>query len=88
MNPYNSNYCSWSVTSKDKSRALLFACKILSVANTKDKRIKLRGLEPEAMYKNSKTNEVFSGTMLMNKGFKVNYSMHDFATEFIEFNKI
>lgn len=88
LNPYNSNYCSWSVTSKDKSRALLFACKILSVANTKDKRIKLRGLEPEAMYKNNKTDEVFSGAMLMNKGFKVNYSMHDFATEFIEFNKI
>lgn len=88
MDPYNSNYCSWSVISKDQKRALLFACKVLAVTNSKDKRIKLRGLDPDTMYKNSKNDEIFSGSMLMNKGFKIDYKVHDFATEFIEFNAV
>lgn len=88
QNPYNSNYCSWEIASKDKRRALLFACKILSVAQSKDKRIKLQGLDPSLRYANTLTGEVYGGDVLMYRGIKINYGMYDFATEIIEFSAI
>lgn len=88
QNPYEGNYCSWEIVSKDKSRALLYACKVLSVAQSKDKRIKLRGLDADAVYVSSLTGEAVGGDLLMNRGIRIDYARQDFATEVIEFTKI
>ena len=88
MNPYETNYCGWEVVSKDKDHALLFACKILSLAQSKDKRVKLKGLKEDALYMNKATGEQYYGSLLMNRGIRIDYAMCDFATEIIEFIKV
>lgn len=88
MNPYETNYCGWEVVSKDKDHALLFACKILSLAQSKDKHVKLKGLKEDALYMNKATGEQYYGSLLMNRGIRIDYAMCDFATEIIEFIKV
>ena len=88
MNPYETNYCGWEVVSKDKDHALFFACRILSLAQSKDKRVKLKGLKEDALYMNKATGEQYYGSLLMNRGIRIDYAMCDFATEIIEFIKI
>ena len=85
--PYKTNYCSWSVVAKDRSRALIYACRILSVAQSHDKKIKLRGLDENDEYINKATGEIFGGDLLMNRGISIKYKAHDFATEIIELEK-
>ncbi len=80
QSPYEGNYCSWQVVSKDKSEVLLFACRILSPANSKEANIYLDGLEPAADYIDTETNEVWGGDELMYKGITPVYENCDFAT--------
>lgn len=80
ISPYESNYCSWEVVSKDKKQAFLFGCKILAVAQTKGEIVKMRGLKENCMYKDTSTGEIYSSDMLMNRGIRMNYNMSDFAT--------
>ena len=84
LSPYEGNYCAWEIVSKDKARAFVFACKILAVAQSKNPRLKLRGLDADARYRNVKTGAVYGGDMLMYRGIKVGYGFGDFATETIE----
>ncbi len=88
LSPYETNYCSWEVVSKDKNKVFLFACKILAVANTKDPRVKMQGLRADIRYKNTATGKIYSGDMLMNKGIRINYEMKDFATEVMVFEAL
>lgn len=87
LSPFETNYCSFEIVSKDKKKVILFACKILAVAQSKNKLIKLRGLKPYAKYKNLATGEAYGGDMLMYKGIRINYKMQDFATEFMRFEE-
>lgn len=88
VSPFETNYCSWEIVSKDKNQVMLFACKVLAVAQSKNKLIKLQGLNPDAKYKNLATGKVYGGDMLMYKGIRINYKMQDFATELIRFEEV
>ena len=44
INPYETNYCSWEVVSKDKKHIFVMACKVLAVAQTKVKKLNYRDL--------------------------------------------
>ena len=50
LSPYETNYCSWEMVSKDKKEVFFYSAKIFSVANSHDIRIKLKGLDAEAKY--------------------------------------
>ncbi|MGM9936530.1 MAG: alpha-galactosidase, partial [Candidatus Ornithomonoglobus sp.] len=65
QNPYETNYCGWEVVSKDKEKAFVFSCRILSVANSQDRRIKLKGLDASSMYTNTETGKIYGGDVLM-----------------------
>ncbi len=86
--PYDGNYCSWEIVSKDKKQVFVFTCKILAVANTKRPTLKLQGLCAGKQYKNTKTGEIYGGDMLMYKGMKINYHGMDFATEVMMFEEV
>lgn len=88
ISPYESNYCAWEVVSKDKNKVFLFACKVLAVAQTKNSKLKLQGLDPQKQYRNVNTGNIYGGDMLMYKGLKINYKMQDFATEVIVFEVV
>lgn len=81
QNPYEGNYCAWEVVSKDKRQVFVFACKVLSVAQSKNPKLKLQGLIPDNQYRDTKTGRIYGGDFLMYKGIKINYKTEDFATE-------
>lgn len=88
LSPYDTNYCSWEIVSKDKKHVFLFASKILAVAQTKNAALKLQGLDADKKYKHIQTGKIYGGDMLMYKGIRINYKMQDFATEVLEFEQI
>lgn len=88
ISPFETNYCSWEVVSKDKKHVFLFASKILSVAETKSEKVKLLGLAPEKMYKNTLTGKVYDGAFLMNRGIRTPFETKDFSTVIFEFEEV
>ena len=88
INPYETNYCSWGVVSKDKKHIFVMACKVLAVAQTKSEKVKLQGLDTNKQYRNTFTGKVYSGDFLMYHGIRANYEMKDFSTVVFEFAEI
>ena len=80
QSPYECNYCSWQIVSKDKSKVFLFACRVMSQTNYKDNRIYLDGLDKTKDYMDISTGEIFGGDELMIKGIQPLYEKTDFAT--------
>lgn len=80
QNPYESNYCSWQVVSKDKNEIFLFASRVLSPANSKEERIRLEGLNEDKVYVDLETSTQYGGDELMYLGITPEYAKCDFAT--------
>ncbi|MBQ8568598.1 MAG: alpha-galactosidase [Oscillospiraceae bacterium] len=77
----------WMFVAKDKSEALFTFVQVLGRPNYRSRRIKLKGLDPDAKYLSSATGEVHSGSALMNAG--INVSVHgDFTSTIISFTRI
>ncbi len=76
----------WIFVSKDKAEAVFTFVQVLGRPNYRNRRIKLKGLDPDAMYKNMDDGEVHSGAALMNVGIFI--GLHgDFASKVIHFVK-
>jgi len=88
--PYETNECAWSVVSKDRNHAFLMTCRILSVIREQyfEPKVKLRGLDPEAIYEDVATGDRYSGSLLMNRGLTIRYPLEDFATCTMEFKRV
>ena len=67
------------MTAKDSSEAFLFACRILSVANSSDLMIKLKGLDENSDYLDVDTGVIYGGDELMYRGIEPVYEKKDFA---------
>lgn len=80
FSPYETNYCAWEMVSKDKTQAFVFSCRILSVANSQDRKIMLKGLNPDATYVDSMTGKTYGGDELMYIGIDPEYELQDFAS--------
>ncbi len=61
----------WMFVAKDKSEALFTFVQVLGRPNYPCRRIKLKGLDPNARYKNESDGEIHSGSALMNAGVNV-----------------
>lgn len=88
LSPYETNYCSWEMVSKDKKEVFFYSSKILSVANSQDIRIKLKGLDAEAEYVDIETGKIYGGDELMYYGVEPKYDMHDFASYTMMLNRM
>lgn len=77
----------WMFVAKDRSEAVFTFVQVLGRPNYRSRRIKLKGLDPEASYKNSKNGEIHSGSVLMNVGIFVSLD-GDFKSEVIYFQKV
>lgn len=80
VSPYETNYCSWEIVSKDKKKVFLFASKILAVAQSKNPKLKLQGLDENKQYLDTRTGNVYGGDFLMYRGIRIDYKMEDFST--------
>ena len=78
----NHGFDSWEVVSKDKKEVLVTCVQVLGRPNYHSRRIKLKGLEEDVIYKIEETGEVISGGALMYAG--INVSLYgDYSSKLI-----
>ena len=77
----------WMFVAKDKSEAVFTFVQVLGRPNYRNRRVKLKGLDPKAMYRNEENGEIHSGNALMNAGIFM--EIHgDFSSKVIHFVKV
>ena len=74
--------------SKDKSEALVVYIQILNRPNYHSRRIRLKGLQKNAFYRNEETDEAFSGSALMNGGILIKGLQGDFRGKLFHFVRV
>lgn len=78
--PNTSNYFTFSVVSKDKTKAVLLTYRRMGRPNSEVKRVKFQGLDENKKYLIEEKNIIISGATLMNVGMPINYPRGDFGT--------
>lgn len=81
----NHLYDCWEIVSKDKKEALITYVQVLSEANFKSRKIRLKGLEPNARYILEETGEYFNGAVLMYGGFLIRRAFGDYTSSLYHF---
>ncbi|MDT8716217.1 alpha-galactosidase [Clostridium sp. 19966] len=71
--------------SKDKGEVLVTYVQVLNRPNYHSRRIRLKGLDKAAFYKNEETGEVYSGAALMNGGVLIKGLWGDFKGKLLHF---
>ena len=79
----NHSFDSWEVVSKDKKEVLVTCVQVLGRANYHSRRIKLKGLVEDKMYKLEGTKEVFSGGVLMHGGLNITDLYGDYSSKLL-----
>ncbi len=80
LSPYDTNFSVSEIVSKDRRKALLTACKVLTAGQEKNARIKLRNLNTDKQYKDVVSGKIYRGDLLMYRGIMLNYDACDFAS--------
>ncbi|MBR0514154.1 MAG: alpha-galactosidase [Clostridia bacterium] len=70
LSPFEGNDTAWAFVSEDRKEVLFCAYSSLSVPNMPPRRIRLKGLLPEAWYK-TEDGAAYNGSVLMNVGISV-----------------
>ena len=78
--PTTSNYFTFAIVSRDKSRAHVTVYRRLGGANRPPKRLRLRGLDPEKNYRIPELDRTLSGATLMGAGLVPAFKRGDFLT--------
>ena len=79
-NPFDSNYFSFQLVSKDKKRATMTMYRRIQICNGYPQRIRLQGLDPKKRYNIPELELVLSGELLMTAGLIIKYRSGDFFT--------
>lgn len=86
--PFESNFIAWSYVSQDKEEVLAGFYQVLAAPNPKEEKVKLKGLDPDADYKEVNSGEIYGGDELMNYGIKVPYLKKDFSSRVWRFKAV
>ncbi len=87
--PFDTNFFTQMVVSKDKSKAIAVSMQVLADANGPFFTARLQGLDADATYKIVESGETFKGSTLMGVGINLPFCSHgDFATAIWHFEKI
>ncbi len=68
VSPFKTDAAAFEYISEDKNDVVLFYFNIKGTPNMIPRRVKLEGLEADALYKNTENGEIYSGATLMNMG--------------------
>ena len=71
--------------SKDKNEVLVTYVQVLAQVNMPSRKVRLRGFDPAKKYRLEGTDEVYSGEMLMNAGFRMKDFWGDFVSRLYHF---
>ena len=80
LSPYEGNYFSQMVVSKDKTRAVFIIMKLFAKCNDAYPIVKLKGLNKDKYYSIAGIG-TFKGDVLMNVGVRFPKNMKDFETK-------
>lgn len=87
FNPFDGNEAAWNFVSEDRSEAVASYFKVLSEPAAPIRTIKFKGLNPDYVYQNVETGELFGGDELMNVGITLPIIKQDFLSLFWRFKK-
>ena len=68
LSPAGAKYAAWQFVGEDGKQALLCVYRILSEPNVPPVRVRMAGLDPDAVYRDE-TGKLYSGSTLMYMGF-------------------
>ncbi|WP_418222672.1 alpha-galactosidase [Clostridium isatidis] len=88
ISAFNSNEAAWMNLSKDKKYLVVSYVKKYGEANVKPKRLKLKALDEDALYKVNETGEIFGGDELMYIGLEIGELFGDYQGRNWTLNKI
>ncbi len=77
--PFEGDYFTECIVSKDKSEAIMIAYRRLARKNNEIKRVRAAGLAPDKRYRVEELDRTLSGSTLMNVGWQPSYPNYDFA---------
>ena len=86
--PFAGNFTAWSYVSDDKAEVLLGFYQVLVSPNPREQKLKLKGLDAEADYKDINSGDIYGGDELMNYGIKVPHLKEDFSSKVWKFKQI
>lgn len=84
----NSNEVAWMNLSKDKNKVVVSYVKKYGEANVLPRRLKLKALEENSLYKLNETGEVFGGDELMYIGLEIGELFNDYQAKIWTLSKI
>lgn len=84
----NSNEVAWMNLSKDKNKVVVSYVKKYGEANVLPRRLKLKALEENSLYKVNETGEVFGGDELMYIGLEIGELFNDYQAKIWTLSKI
>lgn len=83
----NKRWCAWEYVSEDKSQAVLTY--VVTKSNIKGRYLlKLKGLLPDAVYREKESGRTYRGDTLMNAGLNLGKDFQDGDSEILVFDKI
>ncbi|WP_346835212.1 alpha-galactosidase [Paenibacillus polymyxa] len=87
INPFDENEAAWSFVSEDQTEMAASYFKVLSQPAAAIKTLKFKGLNPDYIYRNIETGELFGGDELMHVGITLTRVKQDFLGLFWRFVK-
>ncbi|MGG7145242.1 alpha-galactosidase [Clostridium butyricum] len=88
FSPFEGNDSAWNIVSKDKTECVATYVKVLSLPAAPIKTIKLKGLNPDFVYKDIDSGEVYGGDELMNGGITIPRVKQDFYSIKWKFKRV
>ncbi|MBO5960153.1 MAG: alpha-galactosidase, partial [Lentisphaeria bacterium] len=86
--PWDCRCCQWEFAAKDGSEAIVIDVVFRQIIHPGTRFMRLRGLNPDAMYRETGTDRIFSGAFLMNAGITIKPDGRDYVANLIHFKSI
>ena len=87
-NPQKDETASWLFVSEDKKEALLNAVMLKVHGNMTVNYVRLKGLDPESLYRDTESGKVYTGGALMEAGYPLPVELGDYLAYQIHFERI
>ncbi|MDP4104279.1 MAG: alpha-galactosidase [Bacillota bacterium] len=88
LNPFSGNEAAWLYLSEDQSEVVVGYSQILSQPNPPLCSLRLKGLNPNFLYRDTKTGEVYGGDELMYAGIAIPLLKGDFTSVIWSFKRM
>ena len=88
QNPFDGNMAAWNFVSSDKKQVVAYFFEILSQPAAPVRILKLKGLDPNQLYRRYDNGEIYGGDELMYCGISLPLKKEDFRGEMYRFEQI